>query len=567
MEFEKRNLTNKIFYGVVENVFDKQKKGRIQVRVQSIFNQIPLEHIPWASPNRSLNGKSFCVPAVGKLVSVIFDNGNIYEPRYIYSENNNTNLQQKLNDLSDDEYQNFVALLFDHRTQIYSDDDNLVLDYKFNKIAIKNDKINIELKDNNQKLNLGHKYAEQSVLLGNHFLDWFDELMKILKTPTNLIGNIGNPILKPNVDLHISKYFALKETFLSTHVKVVDNMSCLNTGEDRKQSPAQDDQTKINNDKLLESVLVDEKIKDEIYENRLKDNDELKSSEPDKKDLAYKDTDDSMLDNNDEPILDFPIKENIVSDKIETDLSTLNLTDEERLSIDKSKQANERENQSIMKEEKKEKIDDKPYSSFWTNRKSRPDDLYDYEPPVRNKTYGSYSTSSTDGTSYKQKKYGKKRTKKDGTLVENGKLDLMDLVELDGFTINGKPGIIYLEKNAAKAFTQLNEEFKKEFNKSIDVSGNNSHYRTFESQEMFWVKYKNGTGNLAARPGTSNHGWGLALDINGTYGGTSKYYKWLINNSIKYNIKRTIYKKTSKKTAQQSESWHWQYIGENIYKK
>lgn len=38
-------------------------------------------------------------------------------------------------------------------------------------------------------------------------------------------------------------------------------------------------------------------------------------------------------------------------------------------------------------------------------------------------------------------------------------------------------------------------------------------YRTLAEQQYFWELYKSGRGNLAAVPGTSNHGWGLAVDV------------------------------------------------------
>jgi hypothetical protein len=38
-------------------------------------------------------------------------------------------------------------------------------------------------------------------------------------------------------------------------------------------------------------------------------------------------------------------------------------------------------------------------------------------------------------------------------------------------------------------------------------------YRTYAEQQYFWNLYISGRGNLAARPGTSNHGWGLAVDV------------------------------------------------------
>jgi hypothetical protein len=44
-------------------------------------------------------------------------------------------------------------------------------------------------------------------------------------------------------------------------------------------------------------------------------------------------------------------------------------------------------------------------------------------------------------------------------------------------------------------------------------TGSRSSYRTYEEQEALYQDYLNGTGNLAAVPGTSNHGEGLAVDV------------------------------------------------------
>jgi len=38
-------------------------------------------------------------------------------------------------------------------------------------------------------------------------------------------------------------------------------------------------------------------------------------------------------------------------------------------------------------------------------------------------------------------------------------------------------------------------------------------YRTYAEQQAFWDLYLHHGGSLAARPGYSNHGWGLAIDI------------------------------------------------------
>ena len=90
-----------------------------------------------------------------------------------------------------------------------------------------------------------------------------------------------------------------------------------------------------------------------------------------------------------------------------------------------------------------------------------------------------------------------------------------------------------------------------------------SGFRTIARQEYFWNCYQTGScnnGNLAARPGTSNHGRGIALDLNTDCGGQtgarpacggSKVYQWLYNNGHNYGFTRTV----------QSEPWHWEFVG------
>ncbi|CAF1108517.1 unnamed protein product [Adineta steineri] len=95
---------------------------------------------------------------------------------------------------------------------------------------------------------------------------------------------------------------------------------------------------------------------------------------------------------------------------------------------------------------------------------------------------------------------------------------------------------------------------------SVKIS---SGFRTIARQEYFWNCYQTkscNNGNLAARPGSSNHGKGIALDINTDCGGQtgakpncggSAVYQWLYNNAHNYGFTRTV----------QSEPWHWEFRG------
>lgn len=74
----------------------------------------------------------------------------------------------------------------------------------------------------------------------------------------------------------------------------------------------------------------------------------------------------------------------------------------------------------------------------------------------------------------------------------------------------------------------------------------NSGFRTMEEQQYFWNCYQTGrcnNGNLAARPGYSNHQNGRALDLT-----TSS---WLANNAARFGFKRTV----------PSEAWHYEFFG------
>ena len=113
--------------------------------------------------------------------------------------------------------------------------------------------------------------------------------------------------------------------------------------------------------------------------------------------------------------------------------------------------------------------------------------------------------------------------------------------------------------STACAFDQM-ATAAKQAGVAIKVS---SGFRTIARQNYFWNCYQTkqcNNGNLAARPGTSNHGKGIALDINTDCGkqtgakpscGGSAVYQWLYNNAHTYGFIRTV----------QSEPWHWEFRG------
>jgi len=216
-------LARDFYVGLVEDNKDPNRKGRVKIRVQTLYHNIPVEDIPYAYPWGGIAGKDFQVPAIGKLVNVLFLSDDLYSPYYIYSENYNINLQNKLKSLNDEEYVNFTSLLFDESTQIFIKGKELTIDQLLNKVTINNTSINLELKDNTQKLNLASKGADQDAVLGTNFFQWMDNFINELSKPGSLIDSNGAAIIKPRLNMLCSQYKLLRPNFVSNYVKIADN--------------------------------------------------------------------------------------------------------------------------------------------------------------------------------------------------------------------------------------------------------------------------------------------------------------------------------------------------------
>lgn len=77
--------------------------------------------------------------------------------------------------------------------------------------------------------------------------------------------------------------------------------------------------------------------------------------------------------------------------------------------------------------------------------------------------------------------------------------------------------------------------------------GPNSGYRSLDMQRYYWSLYQSGRGNLAAVPGTSNHGWGRAVDLAAPW-----MRSWIDAHGARYGWR---------KTEAPGEWWHVNYVG------
>jgi len=97
------------YIGIVEANNDPDKLGRCKVRIHGLHDDIATSDLPWAIPDFPLAvgvKGSFIVPEVGTIVSVIFDNGDRYEPRIRGKVLDRQNLNFECN--KDEDYPNSV---------------------------------------------------------------------------------------------------------------------------------------------------------------------------------------------------------------------------------------------------------------------------------------------------------------------------------------------------------------------------------------------------------------------------------------------------------------------------
>ena len=108
-----------------------------------------------------------------------------------------------------------------------------------------------------------------------------------------------------------------------------------------------------------------------------------------------------------------------------------------------------------------------------------------------------------------------------------------------------------LHKSVAGQFLALKEAAKKDgfpFGSALRI---NSSYRSLQRQKELYASLGPGT---AAYPGTSNHGWGKAVDLWYTDGA----YKWLRKNAGKFGFTQIPGYATDNPNGH--EAWHWENL-------
>ncbi|WP_240930646.1 D-alanyl-D-alanine carboxypeptidase family protein [Isoptericola sp. BMS4] len=108
--------------------------------------------------------------------------------------------------------------------------------------------------------------------------------------------------------------------------------------------------------------------------------------------------------------------------------------------------------------------------------------------------------------------------------------------------------------DAAEAFGDLTAAFKQEFGHDIAVT---DAYRSYS--EQVWTKASKGF--LAATPGYSNHGWGIAFDLgNGINDYGSAAYAWMKTNGYRFGFFHPTWAEPDSPDFSKAEPWHWQFV-------
>jgi hypothetical protein len=134
----------------------------------------------------------------------------------------------------------------------------------------------------------------------------------------------------------------------------------------------------------------------------------------------------------------------------------------------------------------------------------------------------------------------------DMQLYANGEIPISALCPLWGTEDH------YLRADAAFAFDRLSTAYAQQFGRPLCVTDS---YRSYAEQ----VAVKAEKPALAATPGTSNHGWGTALDLcGGVQSFDSAQHQWMQSNAPGFGW---FHPSWAARTGNKPEPWHWEFGG------
>lgn len=108
----------------------------------------------------------------------------------------------------------------------------------------------------------------------------------------------------------------------------------------------------------------------------------------------------------------------------------------------------------------------------------------------------------------------------------------------------------HLRADAAAAFADLDAAYRGRFGRAMCVTDS---YRPIDEQVRLFREKKKG---MAARPGTSTHGLGIAVDLcGGVDDARSAEHRWMLDNAPGHQWRNPQWARGG------FEPWHWEYTG------
>lgn len=135
----------------------------------------------------------------------------------------------------------------------------------------------------------------------------------------------------------------------------------------------------------------------------------------------------------------------------------------------------------------------------------------------------------------------------------NGKIPPDQLAALS-WDVDDRGGSYYLRTDAAAALERLNAAYLAEFGTTLGVD---MAYRDYDTQ----VAMREALGTIAAKPGTSRHGLGIAIDLMELpcqYGWDSPARAWMLQHGPDYGWVSPTW---SRQDGENPEYWHYEYVG------
>lgn len=122
-DFKHDNLKDTRWLGQVIDNLDPDFEGKIKVRVFGKFDELEDEQLPWSYPTNfytagSADGSGyFSIPKIGSIVEIVFDNGDIYLPRWRTLHKVSLELKNRIG--NEESYDGAQVTYYDTETNYY----------------------------------------------------------------------------------------------------------------------------------------------------------------------------------------------------------------------------------------------------------------------------------------------------------------------------------------------------------------------------------------------------------------------------------------------------------------